>query len=240
MLDSNEKERYKRQLDILRWDQEMLKAATVLIAGVGGLGSASSTYLAAAGAGKIILVDDGMVELSNLNRQVLYTEVSLGAAKVDVARARLSALNSDIKIIPVKEKITAGNIAELAGDADLIIDGMDNQEGRLVINRHCVEHKVPFIYGAAQGWEGLVSVIIPPRTPCLACFRPDKPDGKIKPPHVAGITPGIVGLHQATEAIKLLMGIESGLTGKLLVIDSLSGEYDKIEIEKRTGCPVCS
>ncbi len=234
-----ERERYARQLVLADWDQEKLKRARVFIAGVGGLGSVIALYLAAAGVGHLHLCDGDRVERSDLNRQVLYAENALGQLKADAAKRRLSALNSDIEIVAAAENITEKNIDKLVGECDLLIDGLDNMEGRFLLNSVSIKRKVPYLYGAVQGWEGFVGLFHPPVTGCLGCFMGEK----VQVPEVipvAGVVPGVIGLLEATEALKFLMGVERSLVGQLLIYDSRALTFEIIQVERSPDCRYCS
>lgn len=234
-------ERYTRQLQVQGWDQEKLNNSTALIAGIGGLGSVSAMYLAGAGVGRIILCDPGIVETSNLNRQMLYTEVALGAYKVDVARARLAALNSDVEIRIYKEAITQENISRIAEGCDIVIDGLDNQETRFILNEYAVRAGKPYVYGAVHGWEGIAGVFCHPNTACLACvISPRRRFTDSFTGSIVGTTPATIGAVQSSEAIKILMGLESCLMGKLLIVDTKCMKFDTVTIEKNKDCQVCS
>jgi len=237
-MSDKEKGRYLRQLGLEEWNQEKLKSARVFVAGVGGLGSASSLYLTAAGVGLLRLCDFDRVELSDLNRQVLYSEQSLGKLKVEEARLRLAALNPEVKIETLSEKIGERNIEHLAAGCDLIMDGLDNMETRFLLNSYSVQKKLPYLFGAINGWEGMASVIHPPWTGCLACLMPSlpSPSGLIPVP---GFVPGMIGLIQAAEACKHLMGVQGTLLGRLLIYDSRALTFDLIDWEKNPACPVC-
>jgi molybdopterin/thiamine biosynthesis adenylyltransferase len=234
-----EKERYLRQLGLEAWNQDKLGSARIFIAGVGGLGSASSLYLAAAGVGLIRLCDPDRVELSDLNRQVLYSERSLGKPKVEEARNALAALNSEIKIEILSEKISERNIEQLAAGCDLLVDGLDDMETRFALNSLSIRKRIPYIFGAIHGWLGMAALIHPPRTGCLACLMPSLPPSA-GPVPVAGFVPGAIGLIQAAEACKHLMGVRGTLAGRLLVYDSRALIFDVVDWEKKPGCPVCS
>lgn len=238
-LSDSEKERYTRQLTVSGWNQEKLKSARVLIVGLGGLGSASSLYLTAAGVGRLRLCDGDLVEHSDLNRQILYSEGSVGKLKVEEAKERLMSLNPCIEIEIISKFINSQNADEFTGGCDLIVDGLDNNESRFILNEKSVRMRIPYVYGAVQGWEGFVGLFHPPRTACLACFLAQdikKPD--VIP--VPGILPGAIGLLQATEALKFIMGIEKSLEGRLLIYDSRNLTFDIIETEKNKKCPCCA
>ena len=239
MLDSDELVRYNRQLRIPNFGetaQEKLKAARVVIAGVGGLGCASATYLTAAGVGHIAIVDFDVVELSNLNRQVLYWEEDIGEEKVLVARKKLSKLNPTVEIMPVRAEIREENASSIISGADVVVDGLDKLEARLAINRACVRQKTPYVYGGVSRLRGMLTTIIPGVTPCLACFSPEGPRGL----GVLGVTPALIANLQALETIKLLTGEKPSLAGKLLLFNGDDIKFRVYDIGKNEGCEVCS
>ncbi|MFC2169380.1 ThiF family adenylyltransferase [Acidobacteriota bacterium] len=238
-LSDSEKKRYFRQLSVWGWDQEKLKSAKVFIAGLGGLGSASSFYLAAAGVGKLCICDGDRVERSDLNRQILYSESSLGKFKVEEAEKRLSSLNPTIVIETVGDFFDDSNIGEILGGSNLIVDGLDNSESRFILNRQAIKKGIPYVYGAVQGWEGYVSLFYPPHTACLACFMPQRTNRPDVIP-VAGVLPGTIGLLQATEAIKFIMGVEMVLFNRLLIYDSRNLRFDFVDLEKNPDCSFCA
>jgi adenylyltransferase/sulfurtransferase len=239
MLDQSELIRYNRQLIIPDFGEERqrkLKASRVVIVGMGGLGCVSATYLTAAGVGHITIVDSDIVELSDLNRQILYCEEDVGKKKVVVAQRRLSRLNSRVEITPVFAKITEKNASSLVSGAQLVVDGLDNFAARLVVNSACVKQKIAYIYGGVSRLRGMVTTIIPGQTPCLACFRPEGAGGL----GVLGVTPAIIASLQALEAIKLLTGQSPALAGKLLLFNGDELKFRVLEIKKNENCPVCS
>lgn len=238
-LSDLEKERYFKQLSVRDWNQERLKSAKVLIVGIGGLGSASALYLTAAGVGKVRLCDGGKVKRSNLNRQILYIEESIGKIKVEEAKKRLVSLNPDVEIETVPESIGGQNADELTKGFDIIIDGLDNIESRFLLNEQSVKKQIPYVYGAVQGWQGYVGLFHPPRTACLACVLPQDAQTPDTIP-IPGVLPGIIGILQATEALKFMMGVEKTLAGSLLIYDSQNLTIDIVETEKNPNCPYCS
>ena len=238
-LSDLDKERYFKQLAVRDWDQERLRSAKVLIVGIGGLGSASALYLTAAGVGKLRLCDGDRVELSNLNRQILYFEESIGKIKVEEAKKRLVSLNPDVKIEAVPESIGGQNADELTKDCDIIIDGLDNIRSRFLLNEQAVKMQIPYVYGAVQGWQGYVGLFRPPQTACLACILPQDVQIPDMIP-IPGVLPGTIGILQATEAIKFLMGIEKTLAGNLLIYDSHNLTFDIIETERNPNCSCCA
>ncbi|MGD9117345.1 MAG: HesA/MoeB/ThiF family protein [Dehalococcoidia bacterium] len=239
MLDQSELSRYNRQLVIPDFGEEgqaKLKDSRVVIVGVGGLGCVSATYLAAAGVGHITIVDADTVALSDLNRQILYSEEDIGQPKVTTAQRRLSQLNSRVEITPVLAKITEENAPSLIEGAQVVVDGLDNSAARLVVNAACVKGKTAYIYGGVSRLRGMVTTIIPGKTPCLACLRPEGVGGL----GVLGVTPAIIASLQALEAIKLLIGRSPALAGKLLLFNGDNMKFQLLEIRRNQSCPVCS
>ncbi len=240
MLTREESDRYQRQLLITGWDsdtQERLKKSTVFVAGAGGLGSAVLYYLAVAGTGTIRLCDFDTVELSNLNRQILHFTEDIGSRKADSARGKLTRANPSITIDPLTERLTDDNAAGLIGNADLIIDCLDNNAARRIINAVSVDKGIPMVHGAVAGFQGQIALLEPPRTACLRCFLPDiDPAGKVP---VAGATAGFIGSLQAMEALKHLTGIGETLSGKLLLFDGRAMQWDSISLAKNPRCPAC-
>ena len=239
MLDQSELTRYNRQLiipDFGEEGQEKLKDSHVIIVGVGGLGCVSASYLAAAGVGHITIVDFDIVELPDLNRQILYGEEDIGKKKVIVAKRKLSRLNSKLEITPVFAKITEENVLSLINGAQLVVDGLDNSATRLVVNSACVKQKTAYIYGGVSRLRGMVTTIIPGKTPCLACLSPEGVGGL----GVLGVTPAVIASLQALEAIKLLIGRSPALAGKLLLFNGDDMKFQLLEIRRNESCPVCS
>ncbi|MBO9361010.1 MAG: molybdopterin-synthase adenylyltransferase MoeB [Thermoflexus sp.] len=223
--------------------QRQLLQSRVLLVGVGGLGSAISHYLAAAGVGTLGIVDGDVVDLSNLQRQVLFRTEDLGRPKAEVARERLQALNPDVQVIPHTTRFTAANARQLVADYDLIIDGSDNFATKYLINDVCVWERKPLICGAILQYDGQVSMVLPGGRPCYRCLLPTPP-----PPHllqdcqragVLGAVPGTIGALQALEALKWLLGVGTSLAGRLLIFDGLRAEWYSIQVERRPDCPVC-
>lgn len=238
MLTPKDLKRYDRQIKLLgEAGQEKLKGAKVFIAGAGGLGSPISIYLTAAGIGSITLVDNDTVELSNLNRQVLHWEKDIGRYKVESAEEKLSQINSDIEIEAQNATLTEDNISNLVNDADLIIDAMDNYPVRYLLNRMALSKKIPFIHGAINGFHGQATTVLPGRSACLRCiFRKAPPPSEFP---VIGVTPGIIGLVQANEAIKYLTEVGGLLDGKLLLWDGLTSRTEILEVQRDPKCPEC-
>lgn len=242
MLSESELIRYSRQLKIPEFGEESqkkLKNSHIAIVGIGGLGCASATYLTAAGVGRITIIDFDIVELSNLNRQVLYGEEEIGEKKVFVAQRKLSKLNPRAEIIPVFARVTEENISKLMDGAQAVLDGLDNFSTRLVVNSACIRHKIPFIHGGVSRFRGLVTTIIPGETACLACLYPEgSPGGEGL--GVLGVIPAVVANIQALEAIKLIIGHGPSLAGKLLRFNGNDMKFRIYEIQRNEECDVCS
>ena len=238
MLIEDEIKRYDRQIKIFGEEgQEKLKRAKVFIAGAGGLGSPVSIYLTVAGVGKIRIVDHDIVELSNLNRQILHWDNDIGKKKAESAEEKLKKMNPDVEVEVISKTIDAGNIDELVGDFDMIVDAMDNFPTRYLLNRTALAKNIPFFHGAVEGFYGQATTIIPGKTACLRCIFPEAP-----PPTtflVVGVTPGIIGCIQATEVIKYILGIGSSLGNRLLMWDGLNAEMDELTVKKNPTCEDC-
>lgn len=242
-----ELERYARHIvlhEIGGPGQQKLKAARVLIIGAGGLGSPVLLYLAAAGVGTLGVVDDDTVSLSNLQRQVLHDVASIGKAKVDSARARLSAINPHVLVRPHNMRLGGDNAAGLFAGYDLVIDGSDNFATRHIVNEAAVAAGKPLISGAISQWEGQVALFHSAGGgPCYACVFPEVPAAGLVPTcaevGVMGALPGVIGAIMATEAIKWIAGAGTPLTGSMLVYDALYTETRRLTVERRAGCRVC-
>ena len=238
VLTERELERFARQIMIFGEEgQEKLKRAKVFIAGAGGLGSPVSIYLAAAGVGRIRIVDNDVVELSNLNRQILHWEKDVGRKKVESGREKLEATNPDTLVEALHVTIDENSVSRLVGDSDLIVDAMDNFPVRYMLNRTALSKGIAFFHGGIYGFEGQVTTIIPGKTPCLRCIFPEAPPRETFP--VIGVTPGIIGLIQATEVIKYITGIGELLLGKLLLWDGLDSWIEKVSVKKNPDCMDC-
>ncbi len=241
MLTMEELQRYDRQIMIYGFGeagQEKLKKAKVFLAGAGGLGSPVAIYLAAAGIGTLRIADHDKVELSNLNRQVLHWEEDIGKRKVDSAAAKLRKFNKNIKIEAISETITESNISRLVGNADLIVDAMDNLPTRYLLNKAAIEKGVPFIHGAVYGFEGRAMTVLPGKTACLNCLYHGATVPKEKFP-VIGITPAVIGCIEATEVIKYIVGLGELLTDRLLNFDGLKMKFSEFKINRDPNCEVC-
>jgi len=232
--------RYNRQIIYPDWgeaSQRKVKKATAFIAGVGGLGSPVAIYLAVAGVGKLKICDNGYVELSNLNRQVLYTARDIDELKVISAKDIVTKLNPDIEVEYFSEKISRENIEQLVGDSKIIVDCLDNFETRYILNEYAVAKKLPFVHAGVEGFAGQLTFIHPPSTPCLRCVIPEAPPQTIFP--IIGTTAGILGCLEANEVLKYLTGMGSNLKGILMVWDGMETDFHRIETAKDPNCPVC-
>jgi molybdopterin/thiamine biosynthesis adenylyltransferase len=242
-LGERERERYGRQMIIGDFGEEAqlkLKAATVGVLGVGGLGSPACMYLAAAGVGHLLLIDDQKVERSNLNRQLLHWEMDATRAhrKVDSAAEKLKRLNHHIKLTLHHERVGQDNVQKLLGAADIVLDCTDNFETRMVLNDFCVQARKPFVHAGVEGWGGQITVIVPGRTACLRCLLPRTPGQRRSIP-ILGATAGVFGSMQAMEAVKFLTGVGQTLAGRMLLGDMSCNSWDLIEIQADPECPVC-
>ncbi len=238
MISQPDMQRYERQMMLAGWGregQEKLRQARVLLVGVGGLGSAVATYLAVAGVGELRVIDCDKVELSNLNRQILYSDGDLGREKALVAKERLELLNPGVRVEAIADRITEENVHDLVAD-DLIVDATDNLDTRYILNNMAFERSLPLFHGAVYGFEGRATTIVPGKTSCLRCLY----DGIVPgPAPVPGVTPAVIGCIQATEVLKYLLGIGELLTDRLLVYDGLSLRFDEVRLRKNPGCGVC-
>jgi sulfur-carrier protein adenylyltransferase/sulfurtransferase len=241
-----ELERYARHLILPGMSvegQRKLKAASVLVVGAGGLGSAVSIYLAATGIGRLGLVDFDTVNLSNLQRQILHGTGDVGRPKIESARERLAELNPNVRVETWGVELTAQNAPRILADYDVVVDGSDNFPTRYRINDACVRLGKPFVYGAVFEFEGQVSVFDAARGPCYRCLYPEPPSPGLAPAGtpfgVLGVLPGIVGTIQATETLKLLMGVGEPLVGRLLLVESLGMTFRELGLRKDPACSAC-
>lgn len=224
--------------------QERLAAARVLIVGAGGLGSPAATYLAAAGVGAITIVDSDTVDETNLHRQLLYGTRDIGRRKTDAAKARLADINPSVAVTVHDTRVNATNATALVAGHDIVIDATDNFPARYAINDACLDANVPFVYGSVARFEGQVSVFGTVDGPCYRCLFPEMPAPGSVPTcaeeGVLGVVPGIIGLYQATETIKVLAGIGTPLVGRLMLIDLLANETQVITVHRRGSCDACN
>ena len=239
-------ERYSRQImlpEIGLEGQKRLLASSVLIVGAGGLGSPVALYLAAAGVGTIGLIDPDNVDRSNLHRQVLFSDDSVGEPKVEQAASRLLAMNPDLSVRTYRERLTPENGARIVGEYDVIVDGADNFATRYLCNDVAVETGTPLIHGSIYRFEGQVSVLAMEPGPCYRCLYPTPPEPGSVPScgeiGVLGLLPGLVGTVMATEAVKVLLSLGIPLVGRLLMYDALSMSFRELTIERDPGCPAC-
>ncbi len=236
----DELERYHRQLLVIgREAQEKIRRSSVLVVGVGGLGSIASLHLAAAGIGRLVLIDNGKVELSNLQRQILYTVDDIGKPKVYSAAHRLSELNPGTSIHPIYADATPELLREVISGVDVVVDGLDNWETRIIVDKICYELGKPYVHAGIHGFYGQLYIAWPGKTPCLRCVFPRPPrrgNGDVIP--VFSTTPGILGLLEANEALKIISGVGKPLLNKILVYDGKTGLFDYVEI-RDADCRVC-
>ncbi len=247
--DDLDRERYARQLmlpEVGEAGQRRLLSSRVLIVGAGGLGSPAALYLAAAGVGCITLADDDTVERSNLQRQVLHTDARIGQPKVDSARATLAALNPGIEVNALRVRLDAGNVGDIVAGHDVVLDGSDNFATRYLVSDACVQLGVPDVHGSVFRFEGQVTVFgaATAAGPCYRCLYPEPPPTGFAPScveaGVLGVLPGTIGMLQATEALKLLLGVGTPLCGRLLHFDALQGRFSEFEILRDPACAVCA
>jgi adenylyltransferase/sulfurtransferase len=235
-----ELKRYHRQMMLDGWGeatQKKLKNSTVFIAGAGGLGSPVSIYLAVAGIGHIQICDFDTPDWTNLNRQILHDHTRIGINKAISAQITIKKLNPSIQVTAFPAKITPENVDALAGEADIIVDCMDNFPTRYLLNESAIRKNIPLVYGSIWGMDGRLSFIQSPETPCLRCLFPDAPPSETFP--VLGTTPGVIGSLQALETIKYLTGIGRTLKGKLLVWDGGRTEFRTFKARRDPNCPTC-
>ncbi|MDE2277969.1 MAG: molybdopterin-synthase adenylyltransferase MoeB [Xanthomonadaceae bacterium] len=247
-LDADAAERYARQLrlpQVGEAGQAKLAAARVALLGAGGLGAPAALYLAAAGVGQLTLIDDDRVERSNLHRQVIHADARVGMAKTESARLALNALNPRVRIEARTERLRADNVERLLDGHDLVIDGADNFPARYLLAAATRRLRLPMVYGAVERFTGQVSVFDPRRddSPCYRCLFPEPPSAAEAPncseAGVLGVLPGIVGLLQATEAMKLVLGLGGPLVGRLLSFDALGMRFRETRLPRDPACPGC-
>lgn len=244
-LSARERARYQRHLSLKEIGvagQEKLKAARVLIVGAGGLGSPAALYLAAAGCGTLGLVDFDRVDVSNLQRQVLFDSAALEQMKAEAGRARLAALNPEIRVVAHTLELKAANVRAVLADYDLVIDGSDRLSTRYLVNDACVLLGRPLVSAAIHRFEGQLMTYVPGRGPCYRCLFPQAADGTVAncaEAGVLGVLPGVLGTLEATEAIKLITGVGTPLVGRLLTYDALELSFHEFRVARRPDCAVC-
>lgn len=230
--------RYDRQLHDLGVEGQLkIRSSTVLVAGLGGLGSIASLYLVAAGVGKVILVDKDRVEETNLNRQVIYMPKDIGMEKAVVAQRRLKSFNPEVEVEAYVMDVFSPEFEEIVKKSDVVIDGMDGWRQRLRINELIVKNKKPLIHAAVESWYGQLMVVVPGETPCLYCLFSSI--GNRSCVRIVGPVAGVLGLMEALEAIKLIVGKGSVVKNKLLVVDLKNMNFDFINVKRNPRCPVC-
>ena len=246
-LTAEQRERYSRHLllpEVGIEGQQKLLDAKVLLLGAGGLGSPSALYLAAAGVGTLGIVDNDEVDLSNLQRQVIHSSDRIGVRKVDSAEQTINALNPDVKVEKHPVRLDASNIMEILPGYDIVVDGLDNFPTRYLLNDASVRLRIPVVSAAILGFEGQLSVFAPYEGPCYRCLFPVPPPAELAPScganGVLGVLPGTMGLLQATEVIKLILGEGDPLIGRLLMYDALSARVSEVKVRRDPECPICS
>jgi len=246
-LDPQRRTRYSRHLLIPEVGEEgqlKLLESRILMIGAGGLGSPASLYLAAAGVGRLGIVDADVVDESNLQRQVVHATGDLGTPKVDSARATIEGLNPDVDVLTFRERLTSENVDRILGQGwDVIVDGADNFPTRYLVNDASVWHGIPVVHGSIYRFEGQVTVFKPSSGPCYRCLFPQPPPPELAPScaegGVLGVLPGVIGSLQANEALKLALGIGEPLVGRLLLFDALATTFDEMTVRQNPACPVC-
>ncbi|QTA92423.1 THIF-type NAD/FAD binding fold-containing protein [Desulfonema magnum] len=241
ILSSEELTRYNRQIiipEIGEQGQKKLRQAKVFIAGMGGLGSVSAYYMAAAGIGTLKIADMDHVLLGNLNRQILYGINDIKRPKTESALEKLRELNPFCHILPVQEEICDENVMDMVADCEIILDATDNPETRKVLNRASVSKKIPFVYGGVNGFSGMVTTFVPGETPCFECLFPQNSLKKGEIPSLGPVV-GIVASIQSLEVIKIILGIGSPLKCKLLYIEGLDMTFKEIRVKRNPNCKVC-
>jgi molybdopterin/thiamine biosynthesis adenylyltransferase/rhodanese-related sulfurtransferase len=245
-LSALEIQRYARHLimpEVAVEGQKRLKAAKVLCIGTGGLGSPLSLYLAAAGVGTIGLVDFDVVDVSNLQRQIIHFSADVGRPKVTSAQEKLQAINPDLNVIRHEHSIDSSNALRIFADYDVIVDGTDNFPTRYLVNDACVLLGKPNVYGSIFRFDGQASVFFPPHGPCYRCLYPEPPPPDLVPNcaegGVLGILPGLIGVVQATETVKLILNVGQPLIGRLLLYDALDMTFREMKVRKNNRCPIC-
>jgi len=246
-LTAEQRDRYSRHLlmqEVGVEGQLKLLDARVLLLGAGGLGAPTALYLAAAGVGTLGIVDNDVVDLSNLQRQVIHTQDRVGTPKVDSAEETIAHLNSDVKVVKYPVRIDASNIMEIIEGYDVIVDGLDNFPTRYLLNDASVRLKIPVVSASILGFDGQLSVFAPYEGPCYRCLYPTPPPAELAPScganGVLGVLPGTMGLLQATEVVKLILGEGEPLIGRLLLYEALGATFTELKVRRDPDCPICS
>lgn len=239
-------ERYSRQIilpNVGGKGQEKILKAKVLIIGAGGLGSPCALYLASAGVGRIGIVDSDAVELNNLQRQILHSTQNAGKPKVESAKERINAINPDVEVIPYKIRLTSENILDIIREYDIIVDGSDNFPTRYLVNDACVLSKKPLSHAGIFRFDGQATTILPGVSACYRCLFPDPPPAGFVPScqesGILGAVAGVIGVIQANEVLKFILGIGNLLTGKLLIFNALDSSFRQVKVPRDPKCPVC-
>src|SRR3954451_6281355 len=246
-LTAEQRDRYSRHIlipEVGAEGQQKLLGAKVLLLGAGGLGSPAALYLAAAGVGTLRIVDNDEGDLSNLQRQVIHNSERVGVPKVDSAEQTITALNPDVKVEKYNLRLDASNIMDILPGYDIVVDGLDNFPTRYLLNDASVSLKIPVVSAAILGFEGQLSVFSPYEGPCYRCLFPEPPPAELAPScganGVLGVLPGTMGLLQATEAVKLVIGQGEPLIGRLLLYDALAASFTEVKVHRDPECPICS
>jgi molybdopterin-synthase adenylyltransferase len=247
-ISAGERERYLRQVLIPSWGEEAqgrLKAATVFVAGAGGLGSSAILYLAAAGVGCIRVCDRGRVELSNLNRQILHGEWTTGTRKSSSARRAVARLNRHVRVVSLFAELTQDNVVELAAGAHLLLDCLDSVPDRMILNSLSVKARIPLVHAGVRALGGQLTFLRPPATPCLACFLREpspeagSPGPAEQPLPILGAVAGAMGCLQALEALKYLAGVGECAENRILFFDGETMSFESVPVARSPDCPVC-
>lgn len=246
-MSAEQRDRYSRHIllpEVGIEGQQKLLDAKVLLLGAGGLGSPTALYLAAAGVGTIGIVDDDVVDLSNLQRQVIHNTERVGIAKVESAATTIAALNPDVNVIQHRLRLDASNIMEILPNYDIVVDGLDNFPSRYLLNDASVRLRIPVVSAAILGFDGQLSVFKPYEGPCYRCLFPVPPPAELAPScganGVIGVLPGTMGLLQATEVIKLILDVGHPLIGRLMMYDALAASFTEVKVRRDPECPICS
>jgi len=246
-LSPDQRQRYSRHLlipEVGTSGQARLLNSKALIIGAGGLGSPAALYLAAAGVGTIGIVDFDVVDMSNLQRQVIHSTARVGQKKTESARVTIEALNPDVTVVAHEEMLVAANVARIIAGYDVILDGTDTFETRYILNDAAVAADIPVVHASVFRFEGQLTTFVPFQGPCYRCLYPTPPPPELAPgcsvAGVLGVVPGILGLLQANEALKILLGIGQTLVGRLVLFDALETEFTELKLRRDPNCPVCS
>ncbi len=245
-LTQEQRTRYSRQIiipEVGEVGQQKLLDARVLLLGAGALGSPTAFYLTAAGVGTIGLIDNDVVDRSNLQRQIIHTDARVGTSKVDSARTMLEALNPNVEIVTYDTWLNSDNVLEIFKDWDIVVDGGDNFATRYLVNDACVHLGIPNVHGSVYRFEGQATSFVPHHGPCYRCLYPEPPPPELAPScqeaGVLGVVPGVIGMLQATEAIKLILGKGKSLAGRLITYDALNAEFRELKLRRDPECAVC-